>query len=94
MVLVPLQLQDVVVVEGPPDSLLHVVVLVMHMTLRQVQSDVLLFCKALIKSAARDGLLALHTYSQIVVLHLVIAADHVHALCLIGAKEAKCLPST
>ena len=93
MLLVHVQLQDVVIVEGPPYSLFHIVVLIVHMTLRQVQSDELLLSKARIKKSVLDEL-AFHTYSQIVVLHLVIAADHVHALCLIGAKEAKCLPAT
>ena len=93
MVLVPLQLQDVVIIEGPPYSLFHIVVLVVHMTLRQVKSDEFLLRKARINKSVRDEL-AFHTNSQIVVLDLVIAANHVHALCLIGAKEAKCWPAT
>ena len=93
MVLVHIQLQDVVIVEGPPYSLFHIVVLIVNMTLRQVQSYELLLRKAWSKKFARNEL-GFHTYSQIVVLHLVIAADHMHALRLIGAKEAKCWPAT
>ena len=93
MVLVHIQLQDVVIVEGPSYSLFHIVVLIVHMTLRQVQPDKLLLSKARIKISSLVEL-GFHTYSQIVVLHLVIAADHMHALRLIGAKEAKCWPAT